>query len=105
MVYGVTVKRHKLQLFYQRNGVKCRRTKSRYFPHGHNLKLLEARRIEFAMELITDIMEPKPIIYLDQTTFRTDMVQKRTWYDSKQNSAFHLLEVKMWDARSQYLER
>ena len=34
---------------------------------------------------LTDIIISKhPIIYLDQTSFRTDSVQKRTWFNSSQ---------------------
>ena len=83
-VYGVTVKRHKLQLFYKRNNIRHRKIKSRYFPHGHDLELLEARRIEFAMDLQQYIFEDRPIIYLDQTTFRTDMFNDRAWYNKKE---------------------
>ena len=45
--YKVQVKRHKLTLFYQRNGIKCAPTYNKYFPHGHDLDRLKFRRMEF----------------------------------------------------------
>ena len=35
------------------------------------------------MKLTEYIFGDKPIIYLDQTTFRTDMTQKKAWYYAK----------------------
>ena len=82
--YGVLIKRHKLQLFYQRHNIRCKPTHTKYYPHGQNQDLLQARRYEFAMRLTEYIFEQQhPIIYLDQTSFRSDMVQKKIWFYSK----------------------
>jgi hypothetical protein len=42
--------------------------------------LLEAERIEFAMRMSDWIMEGRPVIYFDETTFSPDMHQKKAWY-------------------------
>ena len=36
------------------------------------------------MSLTDWIFEDKEIIYLDQTSFRTDMIKKKTWLNTKQ---------------------
>ena len=78
--FGVEVKKEKLRLFYKRNQVSWQSTVAKYYPHTHNLQLLECRRMEFAMKLQEYIFGEEPVIYLDQTTFRTDMVQKKAWF-------------------------
>ena len=82
--HRVEVKRHKLTLFYKRNGVRCTTSYNKYFPHGHNLLRLKYRRMEYAQDLAEGIVNNQPIIYVDETTFRTDMVQKKSWYFKKQ---------------------
>jgi len=78
--FKVRVGRHKLTLFYQRNNIRCKATKAKYYPHGRNLELLEARRMEFAMRMTEYIFEGQPIIYCDETSFRGDRPQKKTWF-------------------------
>jgi transposase len=41
---------------------------------------LEAERIEFAMRMSDWIVEDRPVIYFDETTFNPDMHQKKAWY-------------------------
>ena len=41
---------------------------------------MEAERIEFAMKLSEYIMEGRPVIYFDETTFNPDMHQKKAWF-------------------------
>ena len=78
--YRVRVGRHKLTLFYQRNNIRCKTARAKYYPHGKNLQLLEARRIEFAMRMTEYIFEGQPIIYCDETSFRGDRPQKKAWF-------------------------
>ena len=46
------------------------------------------------MKLLEYIFGDKPIIYLDQTTFRTDMTQKKAWYYAKQRFSIPLAQGK-----------
>ena len=50
-VYKVDVKRERLRRFYKRFGVSFRSAYTHLYPHGHNLALLQAKRIEFAEKL------------------------------------------------------
>ena len=72
--YKIQVKRHKLTLFYKRHGIRCAPTYNKYYPHGHNLDQLKFRRMEFAQDLAQHIVDDHPIIYVDETTFRPDMI-------------------------------
>ena len=47
-VHKVEVKRELLRRFYKRFGISYRSAYTHLYPHGHNLALLQAQRIEFA---------------------------------------------------------
>ena len=44
------------------------------------MALLEARRMEFAMDLGTYIAEEVPVIYFDETSMNQGNAQKRAWF-------------------------
>ena len=60
------MKRERLRRFYRRNGISYRSAYTHLYPHGHNLPLLQAKRIEFADKLAQYIADRTPIIYFDQ---------------------------------------
>ena len=68
-IYKVEVKRERLRRFYKRNSISCRSAHTNLYPHGHNLALLKAQRIEFADKLAQYIVDGVPILYYDHTTF------------------------------------
>ena len=74
------MKREKLRTFYHQNQVKLRPARTNFYPHGKNLALLEAKRMEFAMDLGTYIAEGVPCIYFDETSMNQGNAQKRAWY-------------------------
>ena len=78
--YGFEVKYNKLRSFYIRNGVKQIAAYGKLYPKSKDPNLLEVERIEFAMHLTNCIVEERPVIYFDETTFNGDMHQKKAWY-------------------------
>ena len=71
---------HTLRKFYLRHDVKQVPAYSKLYPNRKDPLLLEAERIEFAMRMSDWIMEGRPVIYFDETTFSPDMHQKKAWY-------------------------
>ena len=57
--FKVRIKRHKLQLFYKRNNIRWKISYTKFYPHGHDLTLLQAKRIEFAMEICDAIFNKR----------------------------------------------
>ena len=78
--YGVTVKRSKLRDFYRRNNIRNRPTYIKYYPHNKCLETLEMQRMEFAADLATELADNRRVLYFDETTFNSQMVQKRAWF-------------------------
>ena len=79
-LYGTDVTRHTLRNFYLRNGVKQTPAYAKLYPNNKDPVKLESERIEFAMRLADYIVEGRPVIYFDETTFNPDMHQKKAWY-------------------------
>ena len=79
-LYGVIISKHTLRNFYIRNGVKQTPAYPKLYPNNKDPKVIEAERIEFAMKLSEYIMEGRPVIYFDETTFNPDMHQKKAWF-------------------------
>ena len=72
-LYGVDISKYTLRNFYLRNGVKQTPAYAKLYPNNKNPVRLENERIEFAMRMSDWIVEGRPVIYFDETTFNPDM--------------------------------
>jgi hypothetical protein len=72
-IYGVAISKNTLRNFYIRNGVKQTPAYAKLYPNNKDPVRLENERIEFAMRMSEWIVEGRPVIYFDETTFNPDM--------------------------------
>ena len=45
----------------------------KYYPHGRSLAQLDQERMEFALLIADYIIEDKPVIYMDESSFNSEM--------------------------------
>ena len=78
-VFGLKVSPNHLREFYKTNGVRYLGAKVKYKVVTRNKAQYDTRRLDFAVLLSNVIVHKKPLIYMDETSYNTWMVKKKSW--------------------------